>query len=144
MKHYRHVVALLLMLSLLFATASLADSSSDDTKITEMLDRGLSMNDIVVSLENEPETQAFLARYDSNTLTFLQLLCQREVQRRGDVVEEAQLERTTYVVNINTDKFHRIDCKHVEDIKAKNRWDYEGLREDLIKFKYTPCKTCNP
>lgn len=144
MKNYRYIVALLLVLSVFLASASLADSGADDAKITVMLERGLSMADIVISLENEPEAQAFLARFDTNTLAFLQLLCQREIQRRGDAVEETEADRTTYVVNINTDKFHRMDCKHVEDIKAKNRWDYEGSREDLIKFKYTPCKTCDP
>lgn len=49
-----------------------------------------------------------------------------------------------YIVNTNTDKFHDPECKYADSIKEKNRWEYTGPREDLIYFKYVPCKVCNP
>lgn len=49
-----------------------------------------------------------------------------------------------YVINTNTRKFHKPDCESVEDILDKNRENYSGERENLIKEGYTPCKRCNP
>jgi len=49
-----------------------------------------------------------------------------------------------YVLNNNTKKFHLPSCSSAEDIKASNREDYHGSREDLIDRGYDPCKRCNP
>lgn len=49
-----------------------------------------------------------------------------------------------YVVNKNTKKFHKPYCRYVDDIKASNRWDYDGERSYLISKNYKPCKSCNP
>lgn len=49
-----------------------------------------------------------------------------------------------YVANKNTKKFHYPSCSSADDIKASNRWDYHGTREDLISMGYVPCKRCDP
>ena len=49
-----------------------------------------------------------------------------------------------YVLNNNTNKFHRPSCSSVENIKASNREDYSGSREALIEQGYAPCKICMP
>ena len=49
-----------------------------------------------------------------------------------------------YVLNTNSMKFHYPYCSSVESISKKNRRDYTGLREELLKQGYTPCKSCNP
>lgn len=49
-----------------------------------------------------------------------------------------------YVLNNNTKKFHLPSCSSADDIKASNREDYYGSREDLIARGYDPCKRCNP
>ena len=51
---------------------------------------------------------------------------------------------SSYVVNTNTGKFHYPSCSRVGDIKAENRWDYTGSRDDLIAQGYVPCKRCDP
>ena len=48
-----------------------------------------------------------------------------------------------YVVNKNTGKFHYPSCASVDDIKASNRWDYHGTREELIDMGYQPCGRCH-
>lgn len=50
----------------------------------------------------------------------------------------------SYVVNINTDRFHSPDCRYVDNIKSTNRWDFDGSRDELIVLDYVPCKYCNP
>ena len=50
----------------------------------------------------------------------------------------------TYILNTNTKKYHRPDCSSVEDMKANNRQDYTGTREDLIAQGYSPCGNCDP
>lgn len=51
---------------------------------------------------------------------------------------------TDYVLNKNTHKFHHTWCSSADDIKTKNRWDYNGTREEIIGMGYEPCKRCNP
>ena len=49
-----------------------------------------------------------------------------------------------YVLNRNTKKFHRPDCRSVQDIKPKNKQEFSGNTEALIQQGYSPCKNCNP
>ncbi len=49
-----------------------------------------------------------------------------------------------YVINTNTKKFHRPDCKSAASMKKENRKSYQGTREELIRLGYEPCQSCNP
>ncbi|WP_261433663.1 DNA/RNA non-specific endonuclease [Berryella wangjianweii] len=49
-----------------------------------------------------------------------------------------------YVLNTNTHKFHRPDCRHVDQIKPHNRRDVHDTRDSVIGQGYKPCKKCNP
>lgn len=55
-----------------------------------------------------------------------------------------QKEEQTYVLNKNTHKFHRPDCSGAADIKEKNREEFTGTREEVIKQGYQPCTKCKP
>lgn len=50
----------------------------------------------------------------------------------------------TYVINTNTFRFHLPGCQSVQEMKAQNRYEYLGDREDLIEDGYTPCGRCHP
>lgn len=50
----------------------------------------------------------------------------------------------TYILNTNTKKIHYPSCSSVGDIKAKNRDEFTGDRQELIDKGYSPCKRCNP
>lgn len=49
-----------------------------------------------------------------------------------------------YVLNKNTKKFHYPYCSSVSRMKAKNRKDFFGSREEVISMGYVPCKNCDP
>lgn len=51
---------------------------------------------------------------------------------------------TEYVLNTNTKKFHYPSCSSVKQMKASNKKEYTGSRDDLIAQGYDPCKKCNP
>ena len=53
-------------------------------------------------------------------------------------------EEQDYVLNTNTKKFHYPWCSSADDIKAKNRKDFTGTKEEVISQGYVPCKRCNP
>lgn len=55
-----------------------------------------------------------------------------------------QKEEQTYILNKNTHKFHRPDCSGAADIKEKNREEFTGTREEVIKQGYQPCTKCKP
>lgn len=50
----------------------------------------------------------------------------------------------TYILNTSSRRFHFPDCPSVNDIKAKNKQEYTGTRQDAINMGYKPCGRCNP
>lgn len=51
---------------------------------------------------------------------------------------------STYVININSGKFHLPTCSGVADMSPSNRQDYVGDRQALLDQGYTPCGICKP
>ena len=51
---------------------------------------------------------------------------------------------TSYVLNVNSKKFHKVSCGSVKDIKEENKEKYVGSREVLIQRGYSPCGNCKP
>ena len=49
-----------------------------------------------------------------------------------------------YILNKNTKKFHLPDCQSAKDTDKKNKEEYKGTREDLIRQGYSPCGKCHP
>ncbi|MBO4910159.1 MAG: DNA/RNA non-specific endonuclease [Lachnospiraceae bacterium] len=47
-----------------------------------------------------------------------------------------------YILNTNSMKIHLPTCSSVNDIADKNRLEYKGTIEDLIKMGYKPCGRC--
>lgn len=50
----------------------------------------------------------------------------------------------TYVLNTNTGKFHRVNCRDVKKIVIENRLDSYQTREEIIAAGYQACKHCKP
>lgn len=50
----------------------------------------------------------------------------------------------TYIVNLNTKKFHKPSCSSISQMSEKNKKQYKGKRNSLINNGYEPCKNCNP
>lgn len=57
---------------------------------------------------------------------------------------QAEEQKTDYVLNTSSKKFHLPDCPSVDSISEKNRQEYHGTREELIAQGYEPCGSCNP
>ncbi len=51
---------------------------------------------------------------------------------------------STYILNINTKKFHFPGCASAGRIKAENRREYTGSRDALLAEGYSPCGNCHP
>lgn len=64
---------------------------------------------------------------------------------RKDSAEDADdAQEQEYILNKKSKKFHDPDCSGAENIKAENREEYKGTREDLLEKGYGPCGTCKP
>ena len=50
----------------------------------------------------------------------------------------------TYILSINSKKFHLPDCQYINSISESNKSTYKGNRSDLINRGYSPCKSCKP
>ena len=50
----------------------------------------------------------------------------------------------TYILNVNSKKFHLPTCSGANNMKAENREESTLSREELIDQGYTPCGTCKP
>ncbi len=53
-------------------------------------------------------------------------------------------EGVTFILNTNTKRFHKPTCNSVQEMKAKNRKEFFGTRDELIEQGYIPCGRCNP
>lgn len=53
-------------------------------------------------------------------------------------------EGTTYILNTNTQKFHRIDCESVLEMSEGNRLPTRMSRDEIIAAGYAPCGSCKP
>lgn len=49
-----------------------------------------------------------------------------------------------YVLNMNTKKFHYPSCSSVDSMKAHNRKDFTGSREEVLGMGYDSCGRCHP
>ena len=58
--------------------------------------------------------------------------------------EKEDAAEVTYILNTNTMKFHEPDCRSVREMKAKNRCEFYGTREEAIDAGYSPCGRCRP
>lgn len=66
------------------------------------------------------------------------------VQITPELSAPQETQKTTYVLNTNTMKFHYPTCSSVDDMKEKNKQIYTGSRDEVINMGYVPCKRCNP
>ena len=63
----------------------------------------------------------------------------------GTHVEPLEVpEGVTFVLNNNTMRFHRTDCKGAATILEHNRSWFYGTREEAIDKGYVPCGMCKP
>ena len=53
-------------------------------------------------------------------------------------------DKSEYVINTNTKKFHLPSCSSVKDIKEKNKESYNGSKKWLTDNGYSPCGICKP
>ncbi len=49
----------------------------------------------------------------------------------------------TYMVNTNTDKYHKLDCTYADQNKYAVE-EFSGTKEDLLEAGFDPCGTCKP
>jgi len=60
------------------------------------------------------------------------------------VVAQDTAKNVTFILNINSKKFHLPSCSGASKISENNRRDFTGSREELIADGYSPCGTCKP
>ena len=58
--------------------------------------------------------------------------------------EESVEEKSDYVLNIKTGRFHMPGCSGAESMSPSNRKDLTGVRADLLSMGYVPCGQCKP
>lgn len=66
-----------------------------------------------------------------------------EAQTKETVVAQPEVIKSeiTYVLNTNSEKFHKPDCS---GLPTKNRRDFYGTRDEVIAMGYDPCGRCKP
>ena len=67
-----------------------------------------------------------------------------ESSDRNGTTEAEQETEGSYVLNTNTNKFHRPSCESVNDMKDKNKIVTEESRDEIIRKGYEPCGRCKP
>ena len=65
-------------------------------------------------------------------------------ENQAENVETTVEEESAYILNTNSKKFHKTTCTNAQDIKAENKQQYTGSRQDLLDEGYLPSGCCNP
>lgn len=52
--------------------------------------------------------------------------------------------KCTYILNLNTKKFHYPSCNSVTKMKESNKKEFNGTRQEAIDKGYDPCGNCRP
>lgn len=71
-------------------------------------------------------------------------LTERQLEENSTDCTGNNSEQQTYILNMNTKKFHLPFCSSVEDISVNNKAEFIGNREELLDAGYEGCKRCNP
>ncbi len=79
---------------------------------------------------------------DNNSIASITVLTTAETIEISET--ETIMQKTDYIVNTNTGKFHYPDCPSVDQMMETNKLYYSGNKEDLLEYGYTPCGRCNP
>ena len=69
---------------------------------------------------------------------------QAEKQTQAENTQAPAKETSTYILNTNSKKFHKPGCSAASQIKAANKDEFTGTRDEVIAKGYEPCKKCNP
>lgn len=85
----------------------------------------------------ETETQKPIQTTRRQTQSKTQTQFQKQTQQNNT-------ESSTYIININTGKFHKSSCSSVKQMNDSNKQAFNGNRDQLIAQGYAPCKKCNP
>ncbi|MBE6605465.1 MAG: hypothetical protein E7635_00285 [Ruminococcaceae bacterium] len=67
-----------------------------------------------------------------------------EDKTKEALVSQVSGKEITYVLNTNSEKFHKPDCSSVSTMKNENRRDFYGTREEVMAMNYDPCGRCKP
>ncbi|MBQ4161081.1 MAG: DNA/RNA non-specific endonuclease [Clostridia bacterium] len=51
---------------------------------------------------------------------------------------------STYVLNLNTKKFHYADCRSVKQMKESNKEYSNQSRDEIVSRGFSPCGNCHP
>lgn len=65
-------------------------------------------------------------------------------KKSGNTTKQKKSGQDSYIINMNTRKFHRPTCSSVSMMNESNKREVTGTREQLIKEGYDPCQRCNP
>lgn len=82
------------------------------------------------------------AENDSSSITSISVSTTAETTEIKETVPEIQ--KTKYILNISTGKFHCPDCPSVDLMNEENKQTFTGDKESLIEYGYSPCGRCDP
>ncbi|MDO4622539.1 MAG: DNA/RNA non-specific endonuclease [Eubacteriales bacterium] len=67
-----------------------------------------------------------------------------EVTRAQDPETVRETPAASYIGNWNTEVFHYTDCGSVKKMSEKNKYYFEGTRDEIMAQGFRPCQNCNP
>lgn len=67
-----------------------------------------------------------------------------QTERKQQTAASADEGAKEYIININSDIFHKPDCASVKKMAEKNKERFQGRRSVMIDQGLKPCKNCQP
>lgn len=76
--------------------------------------------------------------------SWLNSTTETDTPNSGSQSNTSENSETTYILNINTHKFHDPSCSSVDQMSDSNKEEFTGTRDEVIAMGYEPCGRCNP
>ncbi len=98
---------------------------------------------------SDGNTVSFTVQRNANADTFYieppaTVPTERQTEATAASTSGSDANKTSYVLNTNTKKFHYPSCSSVKQMADKNRKDITATREEVIAMGYDSCGRCNP
>ncbi len=85
---------------------------------------------------------SLVACYDEKEFVYQNDIVETSAKEQGGESVTCEKEISTYILNVNSKKIHKVTCGTGDLMLPENRKTYKGDIYDLLKDGYTKCGNC--
>ena len=153
-KIYKQILAIAAVLTMLLSMVACQAEPIEETPSEDLI-----VEEVAIKEESEKEPEEIEEETEETAEEIEEEIVEEKIAeepaeeefkeefREEPAADDAAVEEvvgTSYILNINSYKFHYPYCKSVSNMKESNKEYFTGSRDTVIARGFEPCKNCNP